>query len=96
MSGMLLFALLFGLTFIVNGVFQVLEEEGSGHGAIPGIVPTGLTALGFCSAEMFIGGGVGQLLGRKGLDRGAYPGNGPTRLLGCRFCFVGTPFPWSL
>lgn len=74
----------------------MLEEEGSGHGAIPGIVPTGLTALGFCSAEMFIGGGVGQLLGRKGLDRGAYPGNGPTRLLGCRFCFVGTPFPWSL
>ena len=67
MSGMLLFAHLFGLTFIVNGVFQVLEEEGSGHGATPGIVPTGLTALGFCSAEMFIGGVLANCWGEKAL-----------------------------
>ena len=74
----------------------MLEEEGSGKGATPGIGPIGLTALGFCTAEMPIGGGVGQLLGRKGLGHGATPGNGPTWLLGCRFCLVTTLFPRSV
>ena len=74
----------------------MLEEEGSGKGATPCIGPIGLTALGFCTAEMPIGGGVGQLLGRKGLGHGATPGNGPTGLLGCRFCLVKTLFPWSV
>ena len=69
----------------------MLEEEGSGKGATPGMGPIGL-----CTAEMFIGGGVGQLLGRKGLGHGATPGNGPTGLLGCRFCLVTTLFPWSV
>lgn len=47
---LLLFGYVFGSTFMSDGVGQVLEARGGGHGNTPGIGLIGLPLLGFCTA----------------------------------------------
>lgn len=48
---LLLFGYVFGSTFMSDGVGQVLEAKGGGHGSTPGIGLIVLPLLGFCSAS---------------------------------------------